>query len=175
MFIVRQPSLSDGGVAFNRFKQLGFGPALTGAGGAVDFLLAFFGTLAALVALYFLTTRTLKQRQTVDEILLRLPVAATPAARAVAQRPAPARLQRRPPHLQCSLLAVSLHIRCTWFAGLQGIPLMQCKAFWNSPRRCGPPGSLCENLKSSPRSREPSLKNFRRRGLRLVGRSVELF
>jgi general secretion pathway protein F len=54
------------------FDPLGFGPAFTGAGGAVNFLLAFFGTLAALVALYFLITRTLKQRQAVDEVLLRL-------------------------------------------------------------------------------------------------------
>jgi type IV pilus assembly protein PilC len=56
------------------FDPLGMGKAFTGVTGAVNFLIAFFGTLAALVALYFLITRTLKQRQTVEEILLRLPV-----------------------------------------------------------------------------------------------------
>jgi type II secretory pathway component PulF len=56
------------------FDPLGLGKAFTGPMGAINFLLAFFGTIAGLVALYFLITRTLKQRQMVDELLLRLPV-----------------------------------------------------------------------------------------------------
>jgi type IV pilus assembly protein PilC len=51
---------------------LGFG--YTGVWGAAKLLLQFFGTIAALVGLYFVATRTLQQRAAVHEILLRIPV-----------------------------------------------------------------------------------------------------
>jgi len=63
------------------FDPLGLG--FTGVSGAIGFLVTFFGGLAALVVLYFIVTRTLKQRQKVDEILLRMPVIG-PCLRAIA-------------------------------------------------------------------------------------------
>jgi type IV pilus assembly protein PilC len=49
---------------------LGFG--YKGVSGAFWFLVHFFGTVAALVGLYFLVTRTLKQKAAVDQFLLHL-------------------------------------------------------------------------------------------------------
>jgi type IV pilus assembly protein PilC len=54
------------------WDPLGFG--LTGPSGALAVIVGFFGTLAFLVVLYLLITRTLKHQATVDEILLRIPV-----------------------------------------------------------------------------------------------------
>jgi type IV pilus assembly protein PilC len=51
-----------------------FGPSYKGAWGAPKFLLQFFGTLAALVGLYFLITRTFRRSTAVHELLLRLPI-----------------------------------------------------------------------------------------------------
>lgn len=50
------------------------GPSYTGAWGAAKFLLHFFGTIAALVGVYFVVTRTLRRRPAVHELLLRLPI-----------------------------------------------------------------------------------------------------
>ncbi len=63
------------------FDPLGLG--FTGVGGALKFLLYFWGIFALLVALYFVVTRTLKQRATVEELLLRIPVIG-PCLRAIA-------------------------------------------------------------------------------------------
>src|SRR5262249_31765058 len=54
------------------FDPLGLG--YTGVWGAAKFLLHFFGTIAAMVGLYFLATRTLRRRAVVHEFLFRLPV-----------------------------------------------------------------------------------------------------
>jgi type IV pilus assembly protein PilC len=54
------------------YDPLGLG--YTGVWGAAKLLIHFFGTLAALVGLYFLVTRSLRRRATVHELLLRLPV-----------------------------------------------------------------------------------------------------
>ena len=61
--------LSQGGKPFD---PLGLG--YTGSSGAIKFLIHAFGTIAILIALYFVVTRTLKQQVFVDELLLRLPV-----------------------------------------------------------------------------------------------------
>jgi type IV pilus assembly protein PilC len=50
------------------------GLGYTGFWGAGKLLLQFYGSIAALVGLYFLATRTLRQRAAVHEILLRVPV-----------------------------------------------------------------------------------------------------
>jgi type IV pilus assembly protein PilC len=63
------------------FDPLGLG--YTGVGGAIKLLVHFFGTIAALVGLYVLATRTLRRRATVHELLLRLPVLG-PCLRAIA-------------------------------------------------------------------------------------------
>jgi type IV pilus assembly protein PilC len=54
------------------FDPLGLG--YTGVWGAIKFLLHFFGSIAALVGLYVLATRSLQRRATVHELLLRMPV-----------------------------------------------------------------------------------------------------
>jgi type IV pilus assembly protein PilC len=54
------------------FDPLGFG--YIGVWGAFKFLLHFFGSIAAVVALYFLLTRGLQRRAAVHEVILRLPV-----------------------------------------------------------------------------------------------------
>lgn len=54
------------------FDPLGFG--YTGVWGAFKFLLHFFGSIAAVVGIYFLATRTLQRRAAVHEAILRLPV-----------------------------------------------------------------------------------------------------
>jgi len=48
------------------------GLGYTGVGGAIKFLVHFWGMVAILVGLYFLVTRTLKQKATVVQFLLRL-------------------------------------------------------------------------------------------------------
>ncbi len=53
------------------YDPLGLG--LSGASGAMIFLCVVFGTLAAIVGLYFLLTRALKQSAAVDGLLLRVP------------------------------------------------------------------------------------------------------
>lgn len=53
------------------FDPLGLG--YTGVWGAAKFLIHFFGTIAALVGIYFLATRSLQRRATVHEILLHVP------------------------------------------------------------------------------------------------------
>jgi type II secretory pathway component PulF len=63
------------------FDPLGLG--YTGVGGAIKLLLHFFGTIAALVLVYILATRTLRRRATVHDVLLRLPVIG-PCLRAIA-------------------------------------------------------------------------------------------
>jgi len=50
------------------------GPGYTGEWGAAKFLLHSLGSIAALVGLYFLATRTLRRRAAVHELLMRLPV-----------------------------------------------------------------------------------------------------
>ncbi|HLJ95601.1 MAG TPA: type II secretion system F family protein [Gemmataceae bacterium] len=50
------------------------GPAYKGVWGAAKFLLHFFGTIAALVAGYYVITHILHRRPTVHALLLRLPV-----------------------------------------------------------------------------------------------------
>jgi type IV pilus assembly protein PilC len=54
------------------FDPVGFG--YTGVGGAFKFLLHFYGSVAALVGIYFLATRSLQRRAAVHEFILRLPV-----------------------------------------------------------------------------------------------------
>jgi type IV pilus assembly protein PilC len=51
---------------------LGFG--LVGARGAVTFIISTFGTLGLCFVLYLLAVRTLRQKQLVDALLLRIPV-----------------------------------------------------------------------------------------------------
>jgi type II secretory pathway component PulF len=63
------------------YDPLGLG--YTGVWGAVKLLLHFFVTIAALVGLYVLATRSLRRRATVHELLLRLPVIG-PCVRAIA-------------------------------------------------------------------------------------------
>lgn len=70
--------LSSGGTPFD---PLGFG--LRGAGGALTFLLSYFGAFGLVIAAYFLLTRTLKQKAAVDDVLLRIPVIG-PTLRALA-------------------------------------------------------------------------------------------
>ena len=53
------------------FDPLGFG--YTGVWGAFKFLLHFFGSIAAVVGIYFLATRSLQRRAAVQEAILRLP------------------------------------------------------------------------------------------------------
>jgi type IV pilus assembly protein PilC len=60
--------LSSGGKPFD---PLGMG--FTGVGGAVRFLVEFWGAVGLLVLGYFVITRTLKQRTLVHEMALRLP------------------------------------------------------------------------------------------------------
>jgi type IV pilus assembly protein PilC len=48
------------------------GLGYTGVSGAIKFLVHFWGMVAVLIGLYFLLTRTLKQKATVDHFLLRL-------------------------------------------------------------------------------------------------------
>jgi type II secretory pathway component PulF len=50
------------------------GPGYKGVWGAPKFLLHFFGTLAGLVGVYFLVTRTFRRSASVHELLLRLPI-----------------------------------------------------------------------------------------------------
>jgi type IV pilus assembly protein PilC len=59
----------------NRTKPMDpLGLGLTGARGAVVFLVTIYGTLAALVAGYAILGRSLEQKAMVDRVLLRLPV-----------------------------------------------------------------------------------------------------
>ncbi len=53
------------------YDPLGMG--FTGVGGAIRFLVEFFGSLALLVVVYLVLTRTLKHKAQVDRLLLRLP------------------------------------------------------------------------------------------------------
>jgi type IV pilus assembly protein PilC len=69
------------GLFNSKFDPLGFG--LTGTTGAIKFLVGWFGTIALLIAGYFVLTRTLRQQVVVDELLLRLP-AIGPCLRAMA-------------------------------------------------------------------------------------------
>jgi type II secretory pathway component PulF len=73
--------LSTPGPGGKTWDPLGFG--YTGTNGALLFLIHFFGTFAALIALYFVITRTLRQQAAVHDVLLRLPVLG-PTMRAVA-------------------------------------------------------------------------------------------
>lgn len=50
------------------------GPSFIGVGGSLKFLAYSFGSVALVVALYFLLTRSLQQRATVHAILLRVPI-----------------------------------------------------------------------------------------------------
>jgi type II secretory pathway component PulF len=54
------------------YDPLGMG--FTGVGGATRFLLTFWGTVGLFIALYFVVTRTFRQRELVSLVLLRLPV-----------------------------------------------------------------------------------------------------
>jgi type IV pilus assembly protein PilC len=54
------------------YDPLGLG--YTGTSGALRFLIHAFGFWAVLIGLYFVLTRTLKQKAAVDELLLRIPV-----------------------------------------------------------------------------------------------------
>jgi type IV pilus assembly protein PilC len=50
---------------------------LTGGAGAVLFLVMAFGSIGLLILLYFVLTRTLRQKATVDSFLLKVPVLGT--------------------------------------------------------------------------------------------------
>src|SRR5262249_10848169 len=65
------------------WDPLGLG--LLGPSGALIFLGIVFGSLAALVAFYFVLTRALRQQPRVDAVLLRLPIIG-PCLRALALR-----------------------------------------------------------------------------------------
>ncbi len=59
------------GMFGSKFDPLGLG--LTGTSGAIWFLVIIWGTVAALIGLYFVLTRSLRQKASVDAVLLRLP------------------------------------------------------------------------------------------------------
>jgi type II secretory pathway component PulF len=63
------------------FDPLGLG--FTGESGALLWLVCCFGSIAVLIGLYFILTRTLKQKTVIDRLLLRLP-ALGPCLQAIA-------------------------------------------------------------------------------------------
>lgn len=78
IFIMGFIAKSGGGKALD---PIGLG--LTGTSGALVFLFSSFGLVGGIVGIYLLATRTLKQKETVDGFLLRVPIVG-PCLRALA-------------------------------------------------------------------------------------------